>query len=78
MPHKEYNGYRNWTCWNVALWIGSDEGLYRLAKQCLKVNKLRGDAAEEFVEILAENGVTKTPDGAKYSKSAVRAAMKEM
>ena len=24
-----YNGWTNYETWNVALWIGSDEGLYR-------------------------------------------------
>jgi hypothetical protein len=26
-----YNGWKNYATWNVALWIGSDEGLYRAA-----------------------------------------------
>ena len=30
-----YNGWKNYETWNVALWIGNDEGLYELAKyQC--------------------------------------------
>lgn len=27
-----YNGHKNWTHWNVALWLGGDEGLYRFAR----------------------------------------------
>lgn len=28
-----YNGWKNYETWNVALWIGNDEGLYALAKK---------------------------------------------
>jgi hypothetical protein len=27
-----YSGWKNYETWNVALWIGNDEGLYRMAK----------------------------------------------
>lgn len=32
---KPYNGHESWNAWNVALWIGNDEPLYRLAMHCL-------------------------------------------
>ena len=34
LPKKEYNGWADWTTWNCALWIGGDEGLYNMAKDC--------------------------------------------
>ena len=34
LPKREYNGWADWTTWNCALWIGGDEGLYNIAKDC--------------------------------------------
>lgn len=76
----KYNGHRNWNHWNVALWIGNDEGLYNLARECItqnmsRVHSNRDKAAADFVAIMAEHGKTHTPDGAPYTKTSVRAAM---
>ena len=69
-----YNGHKNWTHWNVSLWIGNDEGLYRLADETIKRCATRDKAARKFLRMLHEDGITKTPDGARYSFPAVRAA----
>ncbi len=71
----QYNGHRNWNYWNVSLWIANDEGLYRLARSLKRQHRNTGDAARAFVASLAEAKITKTPDGAPYSLSAVRAAI---
>jgi len=31
-PNREYNGWRNYQTWNVALWIDNDPGMYALAR----------------------------------------------
>jgi hypothetical protein len=73
-----YNGHKNWTHWNVALWINNDEGLYNEARFCCRVARTKQQAAEMFYEGLVDAGIKSTPDGARYSVSAIRAAMREM
>lgn len=75
-----YNGHHCWNCWNVALWIGNDEGLYRFALDCIRENKGRKAQAEAFIAGVQEFGepgkAAATPDGAKYTLSAVMAALR--
>lgn len=85
---KPYNGHHCWNCWNVALWIGNDEGLYNAAMEYVRhVKRGRIDrygtkrpytftrAANAFI---ADYGLTSTPDGAKYTVKAVTSALKEL
>lgn len=51
------NGWKNWETWNVALWIGNDEGLYSLAKDCRSY--------KEF-QCSISNLSSETPDGASW------------
>ena len=68
-----YNGHCCWNCWNVALWMGNDEGLYRFALDCRRqFPRNLQKAAEMF---MGEVGRT-TPDGAKFTLRAVKAAMR--
>lgn len=72
---KMYNGHKNKTYWNVSLWINNDESLYRTAKEFISYNSNRNDAARDMMLFLEQTGQDKTPDGFKYSKTAIRAAM---
>lgn len=72
MSGPEFNGHRSWTHWNVSLWINNDEGLYALARECIAAERTKDAAARRF---LATVGAARTPDGARYSFSAVRAAL---
>lgn len=67
----KYNGHRSWNAWNVALWIGNDEGLYNLALHHIKTSKNRKWAARKMLQDLPAT----TPDGAKYNYTCVLEAL---
>ncbi len=67
-----YNGHRSWNAWNVSLWIGNDEGLYRRAIELINLHG-RDKAARIMAEEL-RNGLT--PDGARYNLTCVREALR--
>lgn len=78
MPKRDqpYNGHKNWTHWNVALWISNDEGMYHEAVRIVRkvAHRKYGTyncAARCFKAQLPE----RTPDGARYSLTAVKAAL---
>ena len=70
-----YNGYKNWNQWNVSLWINNEEWQYRTAQYCIRMASNRKHAVMFFQRELEKRGITHTPDGARYSKSAIRSAM---
>ena len=70
----KFNGHKNWNHWNVSLWINNDEGLYRMAMEYAKRYTL--NVAAEC--ILDELQGQKTPDGAPYTYSSIRAAISGM
>jgi len=54
-----YNGWKNWATWNVALWLGNDEALYKMARRFVNYK----DLAQKLVDC----GTPTTPDGASYT-----------
>ena len=71
---KTYNGHRSWNAWNVALWINNDEPLYREAMRLVGNFGLARAAVIMATNLRGE----KTPDGADYNLTCVRAAMRGM
>ena len=68
-----YNGHKNWNHWNVSLWINNDQCLYERARELARRSN-RETAVKQFLNELP----THTPDGAPYSISSVRAAMRDI
>ena len=62
LPKREYNGWSDWTTWNCALWIGNDEGLYNMARNCVDYI----DFINNVIDFLP-----KTPHGAKWDEADV-------
>ena len=73
-----FNGHKNWNYWNVALWLFNDEGLYRMVQGYVKTSKTKDEAAKYILGYLNRSGVEKTPDGAPYTVSAIRAAIRDL
>jgi len=72
----KFNGHKNWNHWNVNLWITSDESLYREMVAYIKEEKTKDMAAHLMLDWLHGLGIKETPDGAPYSLSSIRAAMR--
>lgn len=73
----QYNGHKNWNHWNVSLWINNDEGLHQMARDHRR-NCSGGaeKAARNMLDELKDAGITHTPDGAPYSVTTIKAAMR--
>lgn len=57
---SDYNGWKNYETWNVALWIQNDEGIYRIARH----NKA---SYRDFARCMViEHAYDQTPDGARW------------
>lgn len=76
----EYNGHATKGHWNVSLWIGNEEPLYRFAMACIQGGKAKNPAKWLTISahrFLAVYGGEKTPDGFQYTTARVRAALKD-
>jgi hypothetical protein len=70
-----YNGHKNWNHWNISLWLMNDEGLYRQVEQAIDDLRTLDAAARDLA---AQWKGKSTPDGAPYSFTTIRAAIRDM
>lgn len=70
-----YNGHKNWTHWNVSLWLFNDWRLYNLMQYAVRRAPSLDVAAREILADLEHQGFACTPDGARYSFTSIRAAL---
>ena len=61
---EKYNGWHDWTTWNVALWINNDEGFCNIAKDCK-------DYMDFLFEMQSMIGSFATPDGADWGEANI-------
>ena len=60
MNTQTYNGWANYETWNVALWLGNDEGMYNLARTYAKYGYK--SLSRLLVVLFGHN----TPDGVRW------------
>lgn len=68
---KTFNGHPSRSAWNVSLWINNDEGLYNLARNCIRCTRTLDKAADLMMQSLPES----TPDGYRFTRTSVRRAL---
>ena len=57
---KSYNGWKNYETWNLALWAGNDEPVYRAVQERKRqIKRFSAGSAEDLGRELFPNG---TPD----------------
>lgn len=63
----KYNGWSNYETWNVSLWIGNDEGLYKFAKGFETYQDFARALINMHSEIRVNNDPAQTPDGVPWN-----------
>lgn len=57
MSDNTYNGWKNWSTWNVALWLGNDEGLYKTSRRFVSYKDLADHLMNDCYNAMTPDGV---------------------
>lgn len=71
---SEYNGYKSWNQWNVALWINNDEALYQRALDLVQRQGRKKAARIMSIEMAGQ----RTPDGGRFNQISIFNALADM
>jgi hypothetical protein len=77
---ERYNGWANYPTWNVALWLGNDEGLYRQARAFASQHRghLTARLAREFVGEVMPEGTPDTRDMGRVRYGEIARMLREL
>ena len=73
---EEYHGHKNWSHWNVSLWIDNEYETYSHVRDIIKRHLAGQVKYNSFTKVcrIVQNSLPKnTPDGARYSLVAIKA-----
>jgi len=68
-----YNGYRSWNEWNAVLWLSNDQPIESMMRQWADKGYSQIRISNLLIRDLYKD---KTPDGAVYTKSAIKEYVK--
>ena len=70
MSTQTYNGWKNYETWNVTLWIGNDESMYRQVSGLVNSKVTQwSDVARVLSTLFGD----KTPDGVAWNDPTIDA-----
>ena len=70
MSAQTYNGWKNYETWNVTLWIGNDESMYR---QVFGLVNSKVTQWSDVADVLTTLFGDKTPDGVAWNDPTIDA-----